>query len=136
MATEIFIGTGAWIALADRKDPFHATATEFYPNLLKQWPNWITTNLVIAEAYSLIRRRIGHLMAITFLDNIQNIVQLHLIYSDPTIEAQAEAILCQYADQDFSYVDAVRFAVMRQRGISEAVAFDHHFTTAGFTRVV
>jgi len=52
------------------------------------------------------------------------------------MEAQAVVILRRYKDQDFSYVDAVSFAVMQQREISEAFAFDHHFTTAGFTRVV
>jgi len=136
MAKEIFIDTGAWVALADRNDPFHAAATAFYPNLVKQWPMWITTNLVIAETYSLIRRRIGHFMSITFLGNMQNVAQLRWIYSDPVMEAQAVVILRRYKDQDFSYVDAVSFAVMQQREISEAFAFDHHFTTAGFTRVV
>jgi len=97
---------------------------------------WITTNLVIAETYSLIRRRIGHFMSITFLGNMQNVAQLRWIYSDPVMEAQAVVILRRYKDQDFSYVDAVSFAVMQQRDISEAFAFDHHFTTAGFTRVV
>ncbi len=28
---------------------------------------------------------------------------------------------------------AVSFAVMRQLGINEAFAFDHHFSVAGFT---
>ena len=71
-----------------------------------------------------------------FLAKVQKLPRLIKIYSDPVMEAQAEAILRQFADQDFSYVDAVSFAVMQQREISEAFAFDHHFTTAGFTRVV
>lgn len=97
---------------------------------------WVTTNLVVAESYVSIYRRGGYVTATRFLKDLQNSRKLLRIYSDPIIEAQAEAILRQYADQDFSYVDAVSFAVMRQRGIGEAFAFDHHFTTAGFTRVV
>jgi predicted nucleic acid-binding protein len=54
------------------------------------------------------------------------------LYSDATMEARAEETLAQYHDRDFSFVDAVSFAVMRQRGIAEAFAFDHLFLTAGF----
>jgi len=66
---------------------------------------------------------------------MRSIHNLIIVYSNPDIEAQAEAILRHYSDQDFSYTDAVSFAVMRQRGIAEAFAFDNHFLTAGFTLV-
>ena len=45
---------------------------------------------------------------------------------------QAKEILRLYADQDFSLADAVSFALMQQRNITEAFAFDRHFLTAGF----
>jgi predicted nucleic acid-binding protein len=45
---------------------------------------------------------------------------------------QAEDLLRRYREQDFSFTEAVSFAVMGQRGISEAFAFDRHFLTAGF----
>ena len=35
----------------------------------------------------------------------------------------------EYADQVFSMVDAVSFAIMQQRGIIEAFGFDRHFVT-------
>ena len=136
MAAEIFIDSGAWIGLILRDDPYYKAAAAFYPQLIRQWPVWVTTNLVIAETYTLINRTAGHLYGMRFLAKVQKLPRLIKIYSDPVMEAQAEAILRQFADQDFSYVDAVSFAVMQQREISEAFAFDHHFTTAGFTRVV
>jgi hypothetical protein len=40
--------------------------------------------------------------------------------------------LSRYSDQEFSFTDAVSFAVMRQRRIREALALDQHFSTAGF----
>ena len=43
-----------------------------------------------------------------------------------------EEVLRRYDDQDFSLIDAVSFAVMQERNITEAFAFDHHFLTAGF----
>jgi len=136
MTREIFIDTGAWVSLLDRRDPKHLVGSGFFAHSLAAWPVWVTTNLVVAEAYTLIQRRGGHTVAVQFLTILQEPSPLIKVYADHTSELQAEAILRQYADQDFSYVDAVSFAVMRQRRISEAFAFDHHFTTAGFTRVV
>lgn len=40
--------------------------------------------------------------------------------------------LARYDDQDFSFADAVSFAVMTERGIREALTLDHRFAVAGF----
>ncbi len=136
MVAEIFIDTGAWIALLDRRDPYHAAIAALYPLLIERWPVWITTNLIIGEAYVNIQRRGGYAIAMQFLTMIETAAALQTIYSDLEVERSAREILRRYRDQDFSYVDAVSFAVMRSRNIVNALAFDHHFTTAGFTRVI
>lgn len=51
------------------------------------------------------------------------------------LEQEAEAILRRCGDQDFSYADAVSFALMKARGIKEAFAFAKHLATIGFRRV-
>lgn len=135
MAREIFIDSGAWLALADPGDTHHATATVTARTKLHEWPVQITTNLVVSEAHALIRYRVGHAAAIRFLDLIETTPHLIDIYSDAALEQEAIGLLRRYADQPFSYTDAVSFALMRQRGISEAFAFDHHFLTAGFTLI-
>jgi len=83
----------------------------------------------------LIRSGIGYQTAIAFLENIASSPQVVKIYSDSMLEEAAESILRQYQDQDFSYTDAVSFAVMKQNGITEAFSFDKHFVTAGFTLI-
>ncbi len=35
-------------------------------------------------------------------------------------------------DKDWSLVDCLSFEVMKSRGITYALAFDHHFEQAGF----
>jgi predicted nucleic acid-binding protein len=81
------------------------------------------------------RRALSHQAAIHFVDNIEASPRVIKIYSDSTQEEQAIDILRQYQDQDFSYTDAVSFAVMKQYGTVEAFAFDQHFITAGFTLI-
>ena len=62
-------------------------------------------------------------------------VGLEQIFVHRETEARAFRLLRQHADQDFSFVDATSFAVMRAERIRHAFAFDHHFSTAGFLRV-
>ena len=135
MARPLFIDTGAWFALNDSRDQYHAVAKQNYQLLWQQYQPWVTTHLVIAETYALIRYRGGYRPAMNFLQTVTSNSQIVRIHVTTTTEKAAIATLQQYSDQDFTLVDAVSFAVMREQGISEAFAFDHHFMIAGFRLV-
>ena len=136
MTRRIFVDTGAWVALADASDDLHHAALAIYSNVLQPGVRLITTNLVVAETYNLVRRRIGFQASIRFLQSLRASPRLERAYSNAGLENAAEGLLRRYADQDFSLVDAVSFAYMQAEGIVEAFAFDKHFTTAGFVLVV
>jgi predicted nucleic acid-binding protein len=131
----IFVDTGAWVALADKDDAHHEDAASILPSLLKAHKILITNNLVVAESYVLILKLLGHNAAIQFLDRINSSPRIEKIYSVPEIEKEAEETLKKFADQDFSYTDAVSFAIMKDQRIDKAFAFDKHFQTMGFTRL-
>ncbi len=131
----LFVDTGAWFALADQSDQYHGKAVEVYPTLLNNYHHLSTTNLLVAETYILIRRALSHEAAIAFLENIAASPRVMKIYSDITLEDMAEDTLRKYQDQDFSYTDAVSFAVMEYYGIKQAFSFDQHFVTAGFALI-
>jgi len=133
MPFEVFVDTGAWLALSDARDALHQEAETIYLDLLRQSGHLVTTILVVAETYEAIRRAGGHALAIRYLGSVRASTTLIRIYSDAQVERLAEDILRQFGDQRFSYVDAVSFAVMGNRKITQAFAFDHHFETAGFT---
>ena len=128
----LFVDTGAWVALADRSDQYHRQAIDIYPKLLCDYDQLMTTNLVVAETYSLIRRGIGYQAAIIFLESLSASPRIVKIYSDGELEEKAESILRKYQDQHFSFTDAVSFAVMNKHDILEAFCFDKHFKTAGY----
>ena len=129
----LFVDTGAWFALADKSDQYHTQAIAIYPKLLSSYQHLSTTNVVVAETYILIRRALGHYAGMTFLENIAASPRVIKIYSNSVLEETAEDILRKYQDQDFSYTDAVSFAVMKYYEIEKAFSFDQHFVTAGFT---
>lgn len=132
---KLFVDTGAWLAIIDPRDQYHQPASAFYRQALQAYHHLITTNLVVAETYVNLRRSLSHVAAIGFLDIIEQSSRIECVWSNPDLEDQARKILRQYTDQDFSYVDAVSFALMQETRITEAFAFDRHFTIAGFVCV-
>ena len=135
MSRAIFVDASAWIAVANQGDTNHKVAAEVYPRLLANYQRLVTTNLVVVETYITLRHELGHRAAIAFLDSVRGSPRIERVFSTPALEQEAEVILRRYDDQDFSYTDAVSFALMKARGIKEAFAFDKHFSTAGFQRV-
>jgi len=135
MSRELFVDTSAWIAISDAGDKYHPSARVAYTALLKERRTLVTTNLVIAETYILIRRRGGHARAVRWLQSINSSPRLRKVWSNAALEARAEALLGKYADQDYSYTDAVSFVVIEAEGIAEAFTFDRHFETMGIKRI-
>lgn len=131
----IFVDTGAWVALADADDDHHKSAASLFPSLLKTSKGLTTSNLVIAESYILLLKNLGHNSAVGFLSNINSSPRIRKIYSSSDIEAEAEELLRKYADQDFSYTDAVSFAIMKRENINKVFSFDKHFQTMGYLKV-
>ena len=135
MIENLFVDTSAWVALADSDEANHEKAAAAYPTLLKKYRNLITTNLVIAETYILILRALGHGAALKYLESINASSRIIKIFSLEDIEGEAEKILKKYADYDFSYTDAVSFAVMNKQRIKKAFCFDKHFETMRFVKI-
>jgi predicted nucleic acid-binding protein len=54
---------------------------------------------------------------------------------DEALEAEAMRWPRRHDEKKYSFVDATRFAVMRQRRLSEALAFDGDFSAAGFVEL-
>ncbi|MEA3338442.1 MAG: PIN domain-containing protein [Chloroflexota bacterium] len=135
MSRELFVDTGAWLAILDPRDKYHQVAVAFYQEALARYSRLLLTNLVAAETYINVLRNAGHHKALSFLDIIEQSSSVRCIWSDQKLEAQARDILRRYNDQDFSYTDAVSFALMEQQNLTEAFAFDRHFAVVGFVQL-
>jgi predicted nucleic acid-binding protein len=128
----LFVDTGGWLGVLDPKDKYHAQAADFFRQALSAYDYLVTTNLVIAETYINIHRSSSHKKAVAFLDLIEKSGRIQCVWSDDELEMSAREVLRLYHDQDFSYTDAVSFAVMQRDGIRDVFAFDRHFRTMGF----
>ena len=131
----LFVDTSAWYPLADAGHLDHGALAEALRARVRDGVRIITTNLVVSETHALLLRRAGRGVALTFTRTVRqppNAIE----YS--TVDRETAAVgdwLERYGDQDFSFTDAVSFAVMTELGIREALTLDQHFSTAGFVAV-
>ena len=106
--------------------------------LLDEQVTYVTTNLVFAEALTLIRYRLSHQAAIRFGRLLQQLAGsgvVEFVRVDDSHDVLAWEIFEHYADQRFSYTDCTSFAVMRALGVTHAFTADRHFAMLGFVLV-
>ena len=132
---EIFVDTSAWYAMALRRDPAHSSVAGALREHIQRGARVVTTNLVVAETQALLLRRTGRGAALAFVGQVGRPPNL-VVYDTPELDRRAMVDwLERYVDQDFSLTDAVSFAVMAERRITDALTLDSHFATAGFRMV-
>ena len=129
---EFFVDTSAWFPLLSRRHPQHDALQSALRLRVGRGERLVTTNLVLAETHALLTARGHRSAALTFLRTVREAPNLVV---PSTREREDRALgdwLERFDDQDFSFTDAVSFAVMRERRIKRALTLDHHFAVAGF----
>ncbi len=121
----ILVDTGAWYALADAADRHHNEARRFYADHLEQ-DTLLTTDLIVAETWSLIHAHLGRPAALAFWGGLRD-TQIPVVTEGAVDLEAAWRIVEAFPDQVFSFVDCATFALMERLGITDAFAFDSHF---------
>ena len=123
----IFPDTSRIDALADRRDEFHGDARTRFDWALRSRRPRVTHSYVLVESRALLQRRLGLQTALEFS---RDAGALEIEWVGARLHRQALAALSAGARTRF--VDQVSFAVMRRRGITEALTLDANFVAAGF----
>lgn len=129
---QYFIDASAFIAQSRSDDQYHKEASIISHKLKAERLNGVSTDYVLAETLTALRRRIGYQNAIKFYETIKRAAHLTVIYTKAKDFEQAFQIFKKYHDKDFSFVDCVSFAIMQHYKITQAFTFDKHFKQAGF----
>ena len=98
----------------------------------------LTTNLVVAETWTLLRRKDSHRTAVGYIDRVDVLVSAaKLVVHAVTAEDESKAWrwLRRHDEREYSFVDAASFEVMRARRLREVLAFDNDFAAAGFVEM-
>ena len=127
-----FADTSFWVALRWTGDANHPAATRLW--VAAAGPI-VTSDHVVGETWTFVRRRLGHGVAMAFRDAVTGSRRVAIHAVDETIEADAWEWLRRHDERPYSYVDATSFLLMRRLRIREAFAFDGDFTAAGFVEL-
>jgi predicted nucleic acid-binding protein len=124
-----FVDTSVLLPFLDRDDELHDQAVAAMTPVLAE-RRGVTHNYVVVEAEALAKRRLGRAVARRLMRDVVPLIEVAWI----TPELHGRAVDAHLADhrRRTSLVDHVSFAVMRERGIREALALDGHFREAGF----
>lgn len=124
----VFVDTSALYASINRRDSNHAAAARTLEMLSAAVRGVVTSNLIVAETHGLILRRLGRDKAADWLTRT---AYVSVVLQNEDDDDTARDIIARYDDKQFSYTDAVSFAIMDRLGISTAFAFDDDFRQYG-----
>lgn len=128
----LFVDSGAWIALYDRRDMRHQEAAEALRRLRGQPVNLVTSRYVIDEVLTFLRLRTGHAAAVAFGEWVLSADTVTIFAVDDDVWAAAWNLFRRYDDKIFSFTDCTSFIIMQQLGLWEAFSFDKNFQQMGF----
>ncbi len=132
---ELFVDTSAWYPLVVRSHPDHDRLSAALRARVARRVRIVTSNLVVAESHALIMRRAGIASGLRFVRLVRTSPNVVVASNAHLEDAAVNDWLTRYADQPFSMVDAVSFAIMAERGTRAALTLDRHFAIAGYQMV-
>lgn len=127
----IFLDTSFLKGLFDPRDDFHLQARLIWERLEKAKPLIITSNYIIDETFTLLRKRCGMDIVRQVRKDLVITKRVRIIRATVVDEAEAWQWL-QKNWSDLSFTDCVSFAQMKRLGITRVTTFDGHFSRAGF----
>lgn len=127
-----FVDSSFWIAFTLKRDAHHDEARDLWN---AGTGGLLTTNHVVGETWTFLRRRDGHRLASRFRTRTAESPNLTVVHVDEDLEVEAWRWLLRHDERPYSFVDSTSFALMRRRRLREALAFDGDFSAAGFIEV-
>ena len=130
----VFADTGYWAASINPQDQLHSKALEVSRGLGKF--RILTTEMVLDELLAALSkvplrpRAVKGVEAIRSNPNVEVVPQTSLQFLSAFEHYRATP------DKEWSLTDCASFVLMRERGVTEALAHDHHFEQAGFVALL
>jgi predicted nucleic acid-binding protein len=126
----IFIDTGYLISALDPSDRFHNRAVAWGQVLTRQ-PQ-VTSTAVVLELFNYFSGTYRRPYLASALQTLLASPGFDLVHVDRDLWDRGLALFDARPDKHWSLTDCISFTLMTDRGITRALAYDHHFEQAGF----
>lgn len=132
----VFADTGYWVALLNPSDDLNAKAKEVSRGLGAV--RIYTTEMVLVEVANMFGKE-GEVFRALVRQTIASLRENPNVTIEPqtsTLFREALDFYAAHRDKQWSLTDCASFLVMKQEGIAETLAHDHHFEQAGFVALL
>jgi predicted nucleic acid-binding protein len=129
----MLLDTSGLLCYHSSAEAHHEDSVEFY----EAANSLLTHSYVLAEFVALVHTRgLRRGLALAFVVALARNSGVETIWVDPDLHQAGMDLLQARLDKSYSLCDAVSFALMRMRGITDALTTDHHFEQEGFRRLL
>jgi predicted nucleic acid-binding protein len=128
----VFVDTFALIAWLNPRDNAHATTAAFLDGFTGRL---VTTEWVLMELADALSAPEARPTVVAFLRTVRADSLFEVVRYLPAVYQAGFDLFAGRTDKAWSLTDCISFAVMKERGLSEALTADHHFEQAGFRAV-
>ena len=125
----ILVDSGFLLALAQPADALHRRAVAWAESLSEPL---VITEYVLCETVNSLSRRADRPRAHRIVETISHDPNYTVVPASPALFAAGLGLHRERPDKDWSLTDCVSFHLMREQGITRALAYDTHFQQAGF----
>ena len=130
----VFADTGYWVAVLNPKDDWNSRALRASSALGKV--RFITSEMVLDELLAALSKLAVRPMVIRGVEAIRSNPNIEVVPQTSLQFSEAFAMYRRVPDKEWSLTDCASFALMQERGVTEALAHDHHFEQAGFVTLL
>jgi predicted nucleic acid-binding protein len=128
-----FIDTLFIVALLTPNDKYHSRADAIADSYING--PLVTTDAVLLEiGNGLARQRKAE--AVEIISRFRRADNVEVVPMTPALFDKGFALYRGHADKQWGLVDCISFMEMRERGMTDALTFDQHFTQAGFSALM
>jgi len=132
----VFIDTGYFVALLNKRDLLHALALSLARDWQKRNRRVVTTDAVLIELGSFFARSVLRASVIDAIRDVRSGEALEVVATTSALLDRGTTRYAAHQDKSWSLTDCVSMEVMLDAGCREAATPDHHFQQAGFVALM
>jgi hypothetical protein len=133
MTMPTFLDTSYILALVNTRDKFHVRARAT-SGLVS--PPFVTTEAVLVEIGNMFSREIWRSLGVATLNWLQRSPNIEIVPVDSSLLDRAIVFYSARMDKEWGLTDCISFVAMQERGLTNALTTDRHFTQAGFQNLL
>ncbi len=136
MRSEVFLDSSYAIALSAANDEHHRRALDLADRLETARTRFVTTHAVLLEIGNTLAKARYRRAAVALLRSLGADRHVEIVALTPELFSRGFRLYADRMDKQWGLTDCISFAVMQERGITEALTADEHFRQAGFVALL